>query len=97
MTEGLIHGLDTALRRMGRTASRGNATDGLSKQSCAPWTFSEVNTTFLALNYRRRTCLGELKLAWVHVVTVDYDRSLEITGSETRVASLQHRCPEPTI
>ncbi|MCZ6925241.1 MAG: hypothetical protein O7D30_07995 [Rickettsia endosymbiont of Ixodes persulcatus] len=32
---------------------------------------------------------GELKLAWVHVVTVDSIARLEITGSETRVASLQ--------
>uniref|UniRef100_A0A0K8RGS1 Putative cytotoxin-like protein n=1 Tax=Ixodes ricinus TaxID=34613 RepID=A0A0K8RGS1_IXORI len=85
MTEGLIHGLDTALRRMGDCQS--NVKDGFPSILCT-LDFSEVNTTFLALT-TGDDVPGELKLAWVHVVTVDSIARLEITGSETRVASLQ--------
>ncbi|CAN8025403.1 unnamed protein product [Ixodes persulcatus] len=86
MTEGLIHGLDTALRRMGDCQSR-NVNDGFPSILCT-LDFSGVNTTFLALTTGDDVA-GELKLAWVHVVTVDSIARLEITGSETRVASLQ--------
>ncbi|XP_040079657.2 uncharacterized protein LOC8050804 [Ixodes scapularis] len=86
MTEGLIRGLDTALRRTGDCQSRD--VQGGSPSILCTLDFSGVNTTFLALT-TGDDVPGELKLIWVHVVTVDSTARLEITGSESRVASLR--------
>uniref|UniRef100_A0A0K8R7U8 Putative cytotoxin-like protein n=1 Tax=Ixodes ricinus TaxID=34613 RepID=A0A0K8R7U8_IXORI len=86
MTEGMIHGLDTALRRMGDCQSR-DVKDGFPSIQCT-LDLNEVNTTFLALT-RGDNVVRSLKHIWVHAVTVDSIARLEITGSQTRVASLR--------
>uniref|UniRef100_V5H8W5 Putative conserved secreted protein n=1 Tax=Ixodes ricinus TaxID=34613 RepID=V5H8W5_IXORI len=86
MTEGMIHGLDTALRRMGDCQSR-DVKDGFPSILCT-LDLNEVNTTFLALT-RGDNVVRSLKHIWVHAVTVDSIARLEITGSQTRVASLR--------
>ncbi|CAN7950116.1 unnamed protein product, partial [Ixodes pacificus] len=86
MTEGLIHGLETALRRSGDCQSR-DVTDGFPSILCT-LDFSNVNTTFLALT-RGDNVVRSLKHIWVHVFTVDSIARLEITGSQTRAASLR--------
>ncbi|CAN7937955.1 unnamed protein product [Ixodes hexagonus] len=87
LTEGTIRDLDTVpLRRLG-DCQVPSVKAGPPSILCTV-DLSGINTTFLALT-RGDNVLATLKEIWVHVVTVDSNARLEVTGSQTSEASLR--------